>query len=48
MTHSGRQDGGLPRKPGTHEHTACPLICLHWLLGPHGEGLQGFFGTGPI
>jgi hypothetical protein len=33
-------------KPGTHEHTACPLISRHWLLGPHGDGLQGSATTG--
>jgi hypothetical protein len=43
VTHSGLQVGGLPMKPGTQEQTAWPLISLHWLLGPQGEGLHGFF-----
>lgn len=41
IVHSGLQDGGLPMKSGKHEHTDCPLIDLHWLLGPQGDGLQG-------
>lgn len=41
ITHSGLHVGGLPIKPGTQEHTACPFICLHWLLGPQGDGLHG-------
>ena len=45
-THSGRQVGGLPKYPGTHEQTACPLISRHWLFGPQGEGLHGFWATG--
>ena len=28
-THSGLHAGGLPMKPGTHEHTACPFISRH-------------------
>lgn len=44
-THSGLQLGGLPRNPGTQEHTAWPFIALHWLLGPQGDGLQGFTCT---
>lgn len=44
--HSGRQAGGLPIYPGTQEQTACPLISLHWLLGPQGEGLQGLVFCG--
>lgn len=45
-THSGLQDGGLPMKPGTHEHTACSLMLRHWLLGPQGDGLHGCFTSG--
>lgn len=45
VTHSGLQVGGLPIKPGTHEHTACPFICLQRLLGPQGDGLHGFLTT---
>lgn len=45
-THSGLQVGGLPIKPGTQEQTAWPLTSLHWLLGPHGDGLQGFCRIG--
>lgn len=45
VTHSGLQAGGLPRKPGTQEQTAWPLISRHWLLAPHGDGVQGFLGT---
>lgn len=39
--HSGRQEGGEPIKLGKHEHVACLFTALHWLLGPHGLGLQG-------
>ena len=35
-------------KPGTHEHTDCPLTSLHWLFGPHGDGLQGLVITGAV
>lgn len=42
VTHSGLQLGGLPIKPTIHEHTAWSLIFLQWLLGPQGDGLQGF------
>lgn len=42
ITHSGLQLGGLPRNPGTQEHTAWLFITLHLLLGPQGDGLQGF------
>lgn len=45
-THSGLHRGGLPRYPATHEHTACPFISLHWLLGPHGDGIHGFVTMG--
>lgn len=43
-THSGRHPGGVPMYSGKHEHTACSFTVLHWLLGPQGEGWQGFFG----
>lgn len=39
--HSGLQVGGAPIYPDKHEHMAWPLISRHWLLGPHGDGLQG-------
>lgn len=45
-THSGRHDGGLPIYPKIHEQTAWPLNSLHWLFGPHGDGLQGCVVTG--
>lgn len=45
-THSGLHVGGLPINPGTHEHTACPFISRHWLLGPQGDGLHGWISTG--
>lgn len=41
VIHSGLHVGGLPMKPGTQEQTAWLLISLHWLFGPHGDGLQG-------
>lgn len=44
-THSGLQFGGLPMYVGWHEHTAWPLTSLHWLFGPQGDGLHGFFGS---
>ena len=46
--HSGLHAGGLPMKPGTQEHTACPLISRHWLFGPQGDGLHGCVTTGAI
>lgn len=45
-THSGRQTGGLPINPRRHEHTAWEFTSLHWLFGPHGDGLQGFVFIG--
>lgn len=47
-THSGLHVGGLPMYPVTHVQTAKPLISLHWLFGPHGDGLQGCVVTGSI
>lgn len=41
VVHSGRHCGGVPIKPCKHEQTEWPLISLHWLLGPQGEGLHG-------
>lgn len=41
--HSGLHDGGLPKYPCTHEHTAWLFIIRHLLFGPQGEGLQGSF-----
>lgn len=46
VTHSGLQVGGLPMYPTAHEQTAWPLISLHWLFGPQGDGLHGFLGIG--
>lgn len=40
--HSGLQEGGLPRYPLIHAHTACWLISRQTLFGPQGDGLQGF------
>lgn len=39
--HSGLQEGGVPMKPWRQEQTAWLSTFRHWLLGPHGEGLQG-------
>lgn len=39
--HSGLHRGGEPINVDIQEHTAWLLISLHWLFGPHGEGLQG-------
>lgn len=46
MTHSALQVGGLPMKPCTQEQTACPLIFIHLLLGPQGDGTQGLVVIG--
>lgn len=42
--HSGLQEGGVPIKLGTQEHTACSFITRQILLDPQGEGLQGSSG----
>lgn len=42
--HSGRQPGGEPIIPCWHEQMATLLFSRQMLLGPHGEGLQGFSG----
>lgn len=42
--HSGWQFGGAPRYPFWQEQTACPLATLQMLLGPQGDGSQGFTG----
>lgn len=42
--HSGRQVGGTPTNPSWQRHTACPLWTRQLLLGPHGDGSQGFSG----
>lgn len=47
-THSGRHPGGLPTYPSKQEQTAWSFITRHWLLGPHGDGLQGSFLTESI
>lgn len=44
-THSGLQPGGFPWYEGRHEQTAWPFISLHWLFGPHGDGVQGAYGS---
>lgn len=44
-THSGLQPGGEPTYSGRQEHIAWPLFTLHWLFGPHGDGLHGLVGT---
>lgn len=44
FVHSGRQFGARPIKLGKQEQAAWPLICLHWELGPQGEGTQGLTG----
>lgn len=41
--HSGRQCGGEPDCPGKQEHEATFPFTRHWLFGPQGEGLHGFF-----
>lgn len=43
-THSGLQAGGEPTKLGRHEQIPCSLFTLHWLFGPHGDGLHGSTG----
>lgn len=45
VVHSGRHMGGFPMKDGKHEHTAWLLSSLHWLFGPHGEGIHGYIGS---
>lgn len=44
-THSGRQVGALPTKPGKQEQMATPLFSLHWLFGPHGLHLSHGFSS---
>lgn len=46
LTHSGLQLGGVPIKSGKQEHDGDSPETLHCELGPHGEGKQGFVGTG--
>lgn len=46
--HSARHDGGEPKYPNWHEHTACPFITLQLLLGPQGDGSHGFLGSSAI
>lgn len=41
IVHSGLHNGGAPKYPEIHEHTATPFICLHWLFGPQGDGIHG-------
>lgn len=41
IVHSGLHNGGAPKYPDMHEHTATPLTCLHWLFGPQGDGAHG-------
>lgn len=48
MVHSGLHAGGAPMLLGAHEQAAWPLISLHWLFGPHGEGWHGFETTGSV
>lgn len=43
--HSGLQFGGAPMYPDKQEQTAWPFCCLHWLLGPQGDGWQGSSGS---
>lgn len=45
VTHSGLHPGGLPVYWGRHEQTAWWLITLHWLFGPHGEGMHGLIDS---
>lgn len=42
LTHSGRQFGGVPMNSGKQEQDGELFISLHWALGPHGDGIQGF------
>lgn len=44
--HSGLQYGGDPINPLTHEQDGDPELSLHTEFGPHGEGVQGFTGSG--
>jgi hypothetical protein len=41
IAHSGRQFGGAPIMPDTHEQTGCPSRTWHSAFAPHGEGMQG-------
>lgn len=43
MVHSGLQFGGDPMYVGKQEHEGAPPISRHSLLGPHGDGMHGFF-----
>lgn len=43
--HSGRQPGGLPKYPGKQEQTETSPLDLHWLFGPHGDGIHGLLGS---
>ena len=46
MTHSGRQLGARPMKPGRQEQTARPpSVTVHCELAPHGLGWHGFTGS---
>lgn len=40
--HSGLQLGGIPKYPGRQVQEACSLNSRQMLLGPQGEGSQGF------
>lgn len=41
VTHSGRQYGGEPEKPGWQVQDGASFITWHIELGPHGVGSQG-------
>ena len=40
-THSGLQDGGVPKYPGRQVHDRCPFISLQIAFGPQGSPAQG-------
>lgn len=42
IVHSARQFGGMPKKPGMHEHTGWSSISWQSLFKPHGDGKHGW------
>lgn len=46
IRHSGLQFGGNPKNVGKHEHKGVlSAEGVHWVFGPHGEGLHGSLVT---
>jgi len=48
MTHSGLHLGGLPMYVGLQLQDGYPPTSLHSLLGPQGDGTQGFTYAGGV